>query len=130
LRASDFELDRPPVFELKPETNLEIPMKTLIKTLVVTVIGLSFISTGFAGDKTKDCVHMKDGKMMMMKDGQDMAMDKDMTMENGAKVMTDGTVIKKNGKKKTMKDGDMMTMDGKMKKGGMKEGETKEGEKK
>jgi hypothetical protein len=67
---------------------------------------------------------------MMMKDGQDMAMDKDMTMENGVKVMTDGTVIKKNGKKKTMKDGDMMTMDGKMKRGGMKEGETKEGEKK
>ena len=105
-------------------------MKTLIKTLVVAVIGLSFISTGFAEDKAKDCVHMKDGKMMMMKDGQDMAMDKDMTMENGVKVMTDGTVIKKNGKKKTMKEGDMMTMDGKMKKAGMKEGETKEGEKK
>ncbi len=105
-------------------------MKTLIKTLVVAVIGLSFISTGFAGDKTKDYVHMQDGKMMMMKDGQDMAMDKDMTMENGVKVMTDGTVIKKNGKKKTMKEGDMMTMDGKMTKGGMKEGEPKEGEKK
>ncbi|MEP6708796.1 MAG: DUF6799 domain-containing protein, partial [Verrucomicrobiota bacterium] len=119
------QVKRPALFEPQPTTNLEIPMKTLIKTLVVAVIGLSFISTGFAGDKMKDCVHMKDGKMMMMKDGKEMAMEKDMTMKDGTKVMTDGTVVKKDGEKMMMKDGDMMYMSGKMKKGEMKEGEKK-----
>jgi len=103
-------------------------MKKLLKTLVVTVISLSFIGTGFAGDKMKDCVHMTDGKMMMMKDGKEMPMEKEMTMKDGSKVMTDGTMMMKDGKKMTLKDGDMVAMDGTMTKGGMKEG--KEGEKK
>ncbi len=103
-------------------------MKTILKTLVVAVIGLSFLSTGFAGDKMKDCVHMKDGKMMMMKDGKEMAMEKEMTMKDGSKIMTDGTMVMKDGKKMSLSDGDMVMMDGTMKKGGMKEGmEDKEG---
>ena len=103
-------------------------MKTLLKALVVAVISLSFVSTGFAGDMMKDCVHMKDGKMMMMKDGKEMAMDKDMTMKDGSKVTTDGTHVMKDGKKMSLSDGDMVMMDGTMMKGGMKK-ET-EGEKK
>ncbi len=106
-------------------------MKTLFKTLAVALVSLSFICTGFAGHEMKDCVHMKDGKMMMMKDGKEMAMDKEMTMKDGSKVMTDGTMMMKDGKKMSLKDGDMVMMDGTMKKGGMKEGmEHKEGEKK
>jgi len=103
-------------------------MKTLLKALVVAVLSFSFLSTGFAGDKMKDCVHMKDGKMMMMKGGKEMAMDKDMTMKDGSKVMTNGTHVMKDGKKMTLKDGDMVMMDGSMVSGGMKE--HKEGEKK
>ena len=58
-------------------------------------------------DKSKkDCVMMKDGKMMVMKDGKTMAMDKDMTMSNGTQVMTDGTVMKADGSKMMMKNGD------------------------
>ena len=95
-------------------------MKTLLKAFVVAVISLSFLSTGFAGDKM-DCVHMKDGKMMMMKDGKEMAMEKDMTMTDGSKVMTDGTMMTKDGKKMSLKDGDMVAMDGTMTKDGMKE---------
>ncbi len=106
-------------------------MKTLLKTLVAAVISLSFICTGFAGHDMKDCVHMKDGKMMMMKDGKEMAMEKEMTMKDGSKVMTDGTMMTKDGKKMTLKDGDMVAMDGTMTKGGMKEDkEHMEGEKK
>ncbi|MBA3882255.1 MAG: hypothetical protein H0X73_05920 [Chthoniobacterales bacterium] len=105
-------------------------MKTLLKALVLVVISLSFISTGFAGDKMKDCVHMKDGKMMMMKDGKEMTMDKEMTMKDGSKVMTDGTMMMKDGKKMSLSDGDMVMMDGTMKKGGMKEDkENKEADK-
>jgi hypothetical protein len=68
---------------------------------------------------------MKDGKMMMMKDGKEMPMEKEMTMKDGTKVTTDGTVTKKDGEKITMKEGDMMTMDGKMKTGETKEEEHK-----
>lgn len=64
--------------------------------------------------KMKDCVYMKDGKMMTMMHGNSMMMDKDMTMKNGATVMTDGTVKMKNGTTKKMKDGECMMMDGKM----------------
>ena len=95
-------------------------MKTLLKTLTVALIGLAFLNTGFAGDKMKDCVHMKDGK--------EIAMEKDMTMSDGSKVTTDGTHIHKDGKKMKLKDGDMVMMDGSMMSGGMKE--KKEGEKK
>jgi len=64
-------------------------------------------------------VMMKDGKMMMMKDGQAAGpMDHDMTMPDGTKVMTNGMVKMKDGKEMHMKDGQMMMMDGKMMEGG------------
>lgn len=96
-------------------------MKTIFKAFVVALISLSFLSTGYAGDKMKDCVHMKDGKMMMMKDGKEMAMDHDMTMSDGSKVTKDGEHVMKDGKKMKLKDGDMVMMDGSMKSGGMKD---------
>ena len=64
-------------------------------------------------------VMMKDGKMMMMKDGKAAGpMDHEMTMSNGTKVMTDGTMMMKDGSQMHMKDGQMMMMDGKMMGGG------------
>ena len=68
----------------------------------------------------KDCVMMKDGKMMMMKDGKSMPMTEDMTMSNGMVCMTDGTCKMKDGKTMMMKNGEKCTMDGKM--SGMKMG--------
>jgi endonuclease V-like protein UPF0215 family len=103
-------------------------LKTLLKALVVAVISLSFLNTGFAGDKMKDCVHMKDGKMMMMKDGKEMAMEKEMTMTDGSKVTTAGEHVMKDGKKMKLKDGDMVMMDGTMMAGDTKK--DKEAEKK
>ena len=69
-------------------------------------------------DKTmmKDCVMMHGGSMMVMKNGETMKMDKDMTMSNGTMVMADGSVKMKNGKTMTLKDGDCIYMDGKMSK--------------
>lgn len=67
--------------------------------------------------KDKDgSLMMKDGKMMVMKNGSWMPMTMDMTMSNGAKVMVDGTVMMKDGKKKMMKNGECMKPDGMMKK--------------
>ncbi len=64
----------------------------------------------------KDCVMMKDGKMMVMKGGNTMAMTKTMTMKNGTMVTTNGTVKMKDGKTKMLKDGDCVNMDGMMSK--------------
>jgi hypothetical protein len=62
----------------------------------------------------KDCCMMKNGKMMQMTDGKMMPMEKDMTMKNGTKCMTNGECIMKDGKKMMMKEGDCMDMDGTM----------------
>ena len=47
--------------------------------------------------KMKDCVMMKDGKMMVMKGGMSMMMMGDSTFKNGTMVMKDGTVKMKDG---------------------------------
>ena len=65
---------------------------------------------------SNDGVMMKDGKMMVAKDGKSMPMTTEMTMSDGTKVMKDGTVMKKDGTKMTMKNGDTMDMSGMMKK--------------
>ena len=64
--------------------------------------------------KMKDCVMMKDGKMMVMKGGKTMAMDQSVTMSNGTTVMPDGSVKMKDGTTKMLKDGDYVYMNGKM----------------
>ena len=62
----------------------------------------------------KDCCMMKDGKMMVMKNGKTMPMEKDMVMKNGTTCMTNGECKMKNGKMMMMKEGECMDMSGKM----------------
>ncbi len=62
----------------------------------------------------EDMVMMKDGKMMVRKNGETMPMMMDMTMSNGTKVMMDGKVMMADGTSRMMMDGEAMTMDGKM----------------
>ena len=64
--------------------------------------------------KMKDCVMMKDGKMMVMKDGQHTELSEDMTLGNGTMVMKDGSVKMSDGTTKMLKNGDWLDMDGKM----------------
>ncbi len=90
----------------------------LFATLFMVVVCLTTSST-FAQMKTnhskmKDCCMMKDGKMMCMKAGKTMPMEKDMTMKNGTKCMTNGECIMKDGTKMQMKDGECIDMSGKM----------------
>jgi hypothetical protein len=100
-------------------------MKKII-ACVVALIAFSVLTTsGFAQEKKmdskmgkstkmKDCVMMKDGKMMVEKGGKTMEMDKSMTMSNGSVVMPDGSVKMKDGTTKMLKDGDCVYMNGKM----------------
>jgi hypothetical protein len=117
--------------------------KTTMKTkkrISMAFTSLFILTLSFTATKTsaqaktdatmKDCCMMKDGKMMCMKDGKTMPMDKDMTMKNGTKCMTNGECIMKDGKKMKMKEGDCMDMDGKMDKCSMMGKEMKAGSKK
>jgi Domain of unknown function (DUF6799) len=63
----------------------------------------------------KDCIMMKDGKLMVEKNGTTSEMAQDMTLNNGTVVMKDGTVKTKEGKTMKLKDGQCIYMDGKIK---------------
>ncbi|HXL57025.1 MAG TPA: DUF6799 domain-containing protein [Chitinophagaceae bacterium] len=65
--------------------------------------------------KMKDCIMMKDGKLMMKKNGTTTEMTQDMTLNNGTVVMKDGTVKTKDGKTMTLKEGQRIYMDGTIK---------------
>lgn len=93
-------------------------ISTMFASLLMVV--LSFTATNLSAQTKKDCCMMKDGKMMHQKDGKMMPMDKDMTMKDGTKCMTNGECIMKDGKKMKMKEGECMGMDGKMDKCEMK----------
>jgi hypothetical protein len=70
----------------------------------------------------KDCVMMEDGKLMVMKGGKTTAMTQDMTLTNGATIMSDGSVKMHDGTTRKLSNGDCVYMDGKIvrgKKGGM-----------
>jgi len=86
--------------------------KKIIPTLLIAIAMLSSSALASDNTKSKDCVMMKDGKMVVTKDGSPMAMTDDMTMRDGCRVKTDGTVISADGKKMMLKDGDAITMDG------------------
>lgn len=64
--------------------------------------------------KTQDCCIMKEGKMMHLENGSMRPMEKEMTMKNGTKCMTNGECVLKNGEKRKMKEGECITMDGKI----------------
>ena len=62
----------------------------------------------------KDCMMMKDSKMIVMKNGMSMSMDSTMTLKNGTMVMTDGTVKMADGTTKKLKEGQSIDADGKI----------------
>ena len=64
--------------------------------------------------KPKVCVKMENGKMMQMKDGKMIEMDRDLQFKNGAVVMKNGTMKMKDGKTHKLKNGDCVMMDGSM----------------
>lgn len=57
-------------------------------------------------------VLMRDGKLLMMKNGQTTQLTTDLTLDNGTVVMANGTVKMKDGTTSTLKEGDYVGMDG------------------
>ena len=96
-----------------------------MKKLMILIVALTLSVGAFAQEKMNhkmdskmdmktDHFMMEGGKMMMIKNGETMSMDKDMTLRNGTVVKMDGTVKKKNGKSMKLKDGQMIYVNGKM----------------
>jgi hypothetical protein len=101
---------------------LKMKIKNKITSVFAWMLMLALCftaSNSFAQTKTeaammKNHLMMEGGKMMEMKDGKTIPMEKDMTMKNGTMVMTTGECTMKGGKKMMMKEGDCMEMSGKM----------------
>ena len=60
----------------------------------------------------KDCVMMKNGHLLMMKDGKTMDMPTDIVLENGMSISKNGTVTNADGTTRVMKNGDCVDMNG------------------
>ena len=83
---------------------------------IAALLSVSFLATQV---EAAEGIMMKDGKMMMMKDGKPTGpMNHEMKMSDGHKVMPDGTMKMNDGTEMRMQEGQMMTMDGKMVEGG------------
>jgi hypothetical protein len=68
---------------------------------------------GISNAADENGVIMDDGKVMMLNQGQaDGTLNHEMTMDDGTKVMPDGTVMMKTGKKMNMQNGTVITTDG------------------
>ena len=93
------------------------------KHRIVTLVAVALLSVSFHASRLLAAemsgVMMKNGKMMMMKDGKATGpMEHEMTMGDGTKVTMDGTMKMKDGQEMHMKDGQMMMMDGTIMYGG------------
>ncbi len=64
--------------------------------------------------KHTDGVMMSDGKMMFVKNGKMILIKRQVTLNNGTKVMADGTCVRKDGTKVMLKDNEHMDMQGNM----------------
>lgn len=59
-------------------------------------------------------IMMRDDKVWVVENGTERAMDSDIVMQNGAKVMMDGKVSQSDGSEVIMKNGDAINMSGTM----------------
>lgn len=62
----------------------------------------------------KDCVMMKDGKLMVMKGGTVSPLDKELTLTNGNVIKLDGTIKSTDGTTMKLKEGEAIGLDGKL----------------
>jgi hypothetical protein len=87
--------------------NLKLISTKTVSLLALFLMVISLSATAQTAKKStmmKDCCMMKDGKMMVMKGGKTMPMEKSMVMKNGTSCMTNGECTMKDGKKIMMKN--------------------------
>gem|GEM_PF-1135307 len=94
------------LFKVIPNNQKQKIMKMLF--LSIFAIALSF--GVFAQDSTR--IVMKDGKMMVKKNGEKTQLTQDTTLSNGTSVMLNGTVKTSDGNTVILQNGDFVNMDG------------------
>ena len=62
--------------------------------------------------RARNRIEMRAGTLNVFKGGETMEMKEEMTLENGAKVMTDGKVVMPDGEETKLEDGDSISMGG------------------
>lgn len=102
-------------------------MKTLIQSLAFACLSLCVVSTGFGADekdkadkkaeKAAELNHiaMKDGKLWVMKDGQNMELKEEMTLMDGTRVNPNGSYTPQGGEPKMLKEGEAINWKGDVK---------------
>ena len=92
-----------------------------MKKVLISLFAITLTLGVFAQDSTMAPKHnmqhhegviMKNGKLLMMKNGQTTQLTSDLTLDNGTVVMADGSVKTKDGIITTLKEGDYVGMDG------------------
>ena len=63
-------------------------------------------------DNNQDHIMMQDGQVMIMRNGERMPMDEEMTLPDGTKVGIDGTVMMPDGTMRMMDEGETMLLQG------------------
>ncbi len=89
-------------------------MRKIGSTTCLIILTL-FAFAGISNAADENGVIMHDGKVMMLNQGQaDGTLSHEMTMDNGIKVMPDGTVMMKDGKEMKMQNGTAIMTDGRI----------------
>lgn len=102
------------LIKMKIQKKITTVFASMLMLVLCFTAGNSFAQTKTKSKMMSDHVMMEGGKMMEMKDGKTMPMEKGMSMKNGTMIMTTGECTLKDGKKMMMKEGDCMEMSGKM----------------
>lgn len=58
-----------------------------------------------------DQITMQDGRVMVMRNGETVPMEEDVTMADGTRVMRNGQVLMANGTARMMREGETLTLD-------------------
>ena len=91
-------------------------MRGTSKLIVAALLSVTTFASVFAmsgkeeENRDRYCAKMKDGKKVVMHNG--IKMKSEVTLSNGTRIMTDGTIIKSNGTRATLTVGECMTKEG------------------
>ena len=87
---------------------------TLLMIALFLTTGATFGQNKMDVSVVKDCCLMKNGKMMVLKEGKLSYMKKAVVLENGTKIKKNGVCKMADGTKVKMKEGNCMDMSGKL----------------
>ena len=89
--------------------------RTVTLAVVALFLSVSFLVSSVVAAE-KNGIMMQDGKLMMMHDGKEVSrMDRETTLSNGTRILTNGKMIMKDGKEMKLQEGQTVMLDGKMK---------------